>query len=29
MSERPGGDVLEEGEVHDPMISRRGVTRQL
>src|SRR5258708_6172264 len=29
LSERPGGDVLEEGEVHDPMISRRGVTRQL
>lgn len=29
MSERPGGDVLEEGEVHDPMISRRAVTRQL
>jgi enoyl-CoA hydratase/carnithine racemase len=29
MSERPGGDVLEEGEIHDPMISRRGVTRQL
>jgi enoyl-CoA hydratase len=29
MSERPGGDVLEAGEVHDPMISRRGVTRQL
>ena len=29
MSERPGGDVLEEGEVHDPMISRRGVIRQL
>ena len=29
MSERPGGDVLEEGEVHDPMISRRSVTRQL
>jgi enoyl-CoA hydratase len=29
MSERPGGDVLEEGEVHDPMISRRLVTRQL
>ena len=29
MSERPGGDVLEEGEVHDPMISRRIVTRQL
>src|SRR5258707_10194067 len=29
MSERPGGDVLEEGEVHDPMISRRGVSRQL
>src|SRR6201995_1628669 len=29
MSDRPGGDVLEEGEVHDPMISRRGVTRQL
>jgi enoyl-CoA hydratase len=29
MSERPGGDVLEEGEVHDPMISRRLVSRQL
>lgn len=29
MSDRPGGDVLEEGEVHDPMISRRLVTRQL
>jgi enoyl-CoA hydratase len=29
MSERVGGDVLEEGEVHDPMISRRLVTRQL
>src|SRR5262249_33256231 len=29
MSERPGGDVLEEGAVHDPMISRRAVTRQL
>ena len=29
MSERPGGDVLEEGEVHDPMISRRLSTRQL
>jgi len=29
MSERPGGDVLEEGEVHDPMVSRRLVTRQL
>ena len=29
MAERPGGDVLEEGEVHDPMISRRLVTRQL
>jgi enoyl-CoA hydratase/carnithine racemase len=29
MSERPGGDVLEEGEVHDPMISRRLVNRQL
>jgi enoyl-CoA hydratase/carnithine racemase len=29
MSERTGGDVLEEGEVHDPMISRRLVTRQL
>ena len=29
MSERPGGDVLEEGEIHDPMISRRAVTRQL
>ena len=29
MSERQGGDVLEEGEVHDPMISRRLVNRQL
>ena len=29
MAERPGGDVLEEGEVHDPMISRRLVNRQL
>src|ERR1700743_4011615 len=29
MSERPGGDGLEGGEGHDPMISRRGVTRQL
>jgi enoyl-CoA hydratase/carnithine racemase len=29
MSERPGGDVLEEGEVHDPMISRRLVNRLL
>jgi enoyl-CoA hydratase len=29
MSVRPGGDVLEEGEVHDPMISRRMVTRHL
>jgi enoyl-CoA hydratase len=29
MSERPGGDVLEDGEVHDPMISRRIVNRQL
>jgi enoyl-CoA hydratase/carnithine racemase len=29
MSERPGGDVLEEGEVHDPMVSRRLVNRQL
>ncbi|MGI4812584.1 MAG: enoyl-CoA hydratase/isomerase family protein [Janthinobacterium lividum] len=29
MSERPGGDVLEEGEVHDPMISRRIVNRML
>ncbi len=29
MSERPGGDVLEEGEVHDPMISRRLVNRML
>jgi enoyl-CoA hydratase len=29
MSERPGGDVLEEGEVHDPMISRRIVNRLL
>jgi enoyl-CoA hydratase len=29
MSERQGGDVLEEGEVHDPMVSRRLVNRQL
>ena len=29
MAERTGGDVLEEGEVHDPMISRRLVNRQL
>src|SRR5438132_6666251 len=29
MSERPGGDVLEEGEVHDPMVGRRLVNRQL
>ena len=29
MSERQGGDVLEEGEVHDPMISRRLVVRLL
>ncbi len=29
MSERPGGDVLEEGEVHDPMVSRRIVNRML
>ena len=29
MSDRPGGDVLEEGEVHDPMISRRIVNRLL
>ena len=29
MSERQGGDVLEEGEVHDPMISRRIVNRML
>jgi enoyl-CoA hydratase/carnithine racemase len=29
MSDRPGGDVLEEGEVHDPMVSRRLVNRQL
>ena len=29
VKEEAGGDVLEEGEVHDPMISRRGVTRQL
>jgi enoyl-CoA hydratase len=29
MSDRPGGDVLEEGEVHDPMISRRLVNRLL
>ncbi|MBU1360830.1 MAG: enoyl-CoA hydratase/isomerase family protein [Gammaproteobacteria bacterium] len=29
MSDRPGGDVLEEGEVHDPMVSRRLVSRLL
>lgn len=29
MSDRPGGDVLEEGEVHDPMVSRRLVNRIL
>jgi len=29
MSERPGGDVLEDGEIHDPMISRRLVNRLL
>src|SRR5258708_7604411 len=29
MAERPGGDVLEEGEVHDPMIMRRLVNRLL
>src|SRR5260370_2034761 len=29
MSERPGGDVLEEGEGPDPMISRRIVHRPL
>ena len=29
MAEKPGGDVLEEGEVHDPMISRRIVNRML
>src|SRR5258708_22280467 len=29
MSERPGGDVLEEGEIHDPMISRPRGNRQL
>ena len=29
MSERQGGDVLEDGEVHDPMISRRLVNRLL
>ena len=29
MSERPGGDVLEDGEVHDPMVMRRIVTRLL
>src|SRR5262245_18928297 len=29
MSDRSAVEVLEEGEVHDPMISRRGVTRQL
>ena len=29
MAERPGGDVLEEGEVHDPMVMRRIVNRML
>jgi enoyl-CoA hydratase len=29
MSDRPGGDVLEEGEVHDPMVMRRIVNRLL
>lgn len=29
MSDRPGGDVLEEGEVHDPMVSRRLANRLL
>jgi enoyl-CoA hydratase len=29
MSDRPGGDVLEEGEVHDPMVMRRIVNRML
>ena len=29
MAEKPGGDVLEDGEVHDPMISRRIVNRML
>jgi enoyl-CoA hydratase/carnithine racemase len=29
MSERRGGDVLEEGEVYDPMVSRRLVNRLL
>jgi enoyl-CoA hydratase/carnithine racemase len=29
MSDRPGGDVLEDGEIHDPMISRRLVNRLL
>src|SRR5258705_9171006 len=29
MSERPGGDVLEEGEVHDPMSSAWICKRQL
>lgn len=29
MSERPGGDVLEDGEIHDPMVSRRIVNQIL
>lgn len=29
MAVRPGGDVLEEGEIHDPMISRRIVNQML
>jgi enoyl-CoA hydratase len=29
MAEKPGGDVLEDGEIHDPMISRRLVNRLL
>jgi len=29
MSDKPGGDVLEDGEIHDPMISRRLVNRIL
>ena len=28
-SDRPGGDVLEDGEIHDPMVSRRLVNRIL
>jgi enoyl-CoA hydratase len=29
MSDKPGGDVLEDGEIHDPMVSRRLVNRIL